>query len=188
MATVFLILVTPEIMDAIALATWFPRIKAIPVIGSIFANGWGPFNGGINKLWVGQSLYASAVVTLIVRARLSGLDESLEEAAADLGAPPARAFRQITLPLIASAMVAGALLSFALCLDNAVISTLISEAGSTTFPVALLGATRSTIKPFWGVGAVLLFVVTLSALWFLAVILRRGGDSASKIAATFTGS
>ena len=188
MATVFLILVTPEIMDAIALATWFPRIKAIPVIGIIFTSGWGPFNGGINKLWVGQSLYASAVVTLIVRARLSGLDEALEEAAADLGAPPARAFRQITLPLIASAMVAGALLSFALCLDNAVISTLISEAGSTTFPVALLGATRSTIKPFWGVGAVLLFVVTLSALWFLAVILRRGGDSASKIAATFTGS
>lgn len=188
MATVFLILVTPEIMDAIALATWFPRIKAIPVIGIIFSSGWGPFNGGINKLWVGQSLYSSAVVTLIVRARLSGLDEALEEAAADLGAPPGRAFRQITLPLIASAMVAGALLSFALCLDNAVISTLISEAGSTTFPVALLGATRSTIKPFWGVGAVLLFIVTLGALWFLAVILRRGGDSASKIAATFTGS
>jgi ABC-type spermidine/putrescine transport system permease subunit II len=188
MATVFLILVTPEIMDAIALVTWFPRMNEVPIVGTIFSNGWGPFNGGINKLWVGQSLYASAVVTLIVRARLSGLDEALEEAAGDLGAPPARAFRQITLPLIASAMVAGGLLSFALCLDNAVISTLLSEAGSTTFPVALLGATRSTIKPFWGVGAVLLFVVTLGALWFLAVILRRGGDSASKIAATFTGS
>jgi len=188
MATVFLILVTPEIMDAIALVTWFPRINEVPIVGTIFTTGWGPFNGGINKLWVGQSLYASAVVTLIVRARLSGLDEALEEAAGDLGAPPARAFRQITLPLIASAMVAGGLLSFALCLDNAVISTLLSEAGSTTFPVALLGATRSTIKPFWGVGAVLLFVVTLGSLWFLAVILRRGGDSASKIAATFTGS
>ena len=187
MATVFLILVTPEIMDAVALATWFPRIKEVPLVGTIFTSGWGPFNGGINKLWVGQSLYASAVVTLIVRARLAGIDESLEEAAGDLGAPPGRAFRQITLPLIASAMVAGGLLSFALCLDNAVISTLISEAGSTTFPVALLGATRSTIKPFWGVGASLLFIVTLSALWFLAVILRRGGDSASKIAATFTG-
>lgn len=188
MATVFLILVTPEIMDAIALVTWFPRIKDVPLVGTIFSSGWGPFNGGINKLWVGQSLYASAVVTLIVRARLAGLDESLEEAAGDLGAPPARAFRQITLPLIASAMVAGGLLSFALCLDNAVISTLLSEAGSTTFPVALLGATRSTIKPFWGVGAVLLFTVTLGSLWFLAVLLRRGGDSASKIAATFTGS
>ena len=187
MVLVFLILVTPEIMDAIALATWFPRIQDVPVVGYVFREGWGPFNGGINKLWVGQSLYASAVVTLIVRARLAGLDESLEQAAADLGAPPGRAFRQITLPLIASAMIAGGLLSFALCLDNAVISTLISEAGSTTFPVALLGATRSTIKPFWGVGAISLFVVTMASLWFLVVLLRRGGASAGNIAATLTG-
>jgi ABC-type spermidine/putrescine transport system permease subunit II len=141
----------------------------------------------MNKLWVGQSLYASAVVTLIVRARLAGLDESLEEAAADLGATPARAFRQITLPLISSALVAGGLLSFALCLDNAVISTLVSEAGSTTFPVALIGATRSTIKPFWGVGAVLLFTVTLGALWFVTVVLKRSGSSSSEIAATLAG-
>ena len=187
MATVFLILVTPEIMDAIALATWFPRIADFPIIGYPFKNGWGPFNGGMNKLWVGQSLYASAVVTLIVRARLAGLDESLEEAAADLGATPARAFRQITLPLISSALVAGGLLSFALCLDNAVISTLVSEAGSTTFPVALIGATRSTIKPFWGVGAVLLFTVTLGALWFVTVVLKRSGSSSSEIAATLAG-
>jgi ABC-type spermidine/putrescine transport system permease subunit II len=187
MVLVFLILVTPEIMDAIALATWFPRIRDVPIFGYIFTEGWGPFSGGMNKLWVGQSLYASAVVTLIVRARLAGLDESLEQAAADLGAPPGRAFRQITLPLIASAMIAGGLLSFALCLDNAVISTLISEAGSTTFPVALLGATRSTIKPFWGVGAISLFVVTMASLWFLVVLLRRGGASAGNIAATLTG-
>ncbi len=188
MAVLFLILVTPEIMDAVALATWFPRISDMPVIGYPFTHGWGPFNGGINKLWVGQSLYASAVVTLIVRARLDGLDEALEEAAADLGAPPARAFRQITLPLIASALIAGGLLSFTLCLDNAVISTLISEAGSTTFPVALLGATRSTIKPFWGVGAMILFCVTMGSLWFVAVVLRRSGSSSSDIAATLTGS
>ena len=188
MATVFLILVTPEIMDAIALATWFPRVADIPILGYPFKEGWGPFSGGMNKLWVGQSLYASAVVTLIVRARLAGLDESLEEAAADLGAPPARAFRQITLPLISSALIAGGLLSFTLCLDNAVISTLIGEAGSTTFPVALLGATRGSIKPFWGVGAVILFCVTLGALWFVTVVLRRSGSTSSEIAATFAGS
>ena len=187
MATVFLILVTPEVMDAIALVTWFQRLQDVPVLGYVFKNGIGPFNGGMHKLWVGQSLYASAVVTLIVRARLSGLDESLEEAAADLGATPARAFRQITLPLISSALVAGGLLSFTLCLDNAVISTLVSEAGSTTFPVALLGATKSTIKPFWGVGAVMLFMITMAALAFVAVVLRRSGESSSDIAATLAG-
>ena len=188
MATGFLILVTPEVMDAIALVTWFQRLNDVPIIGYVFTNGIGPFSGGIHKLWVGQSLYASAVVTLIVRARLAGLDESLEEAAADLGATPARAFRQITLPLISSALIAGALLSFTLCLDNAVISTLVSEAGSTTFPVALLGATKSTIKPFWGVGAVMLFAITMAALAFVAVVLRRSGESSSDIAATFAGS
>lgn len=187
MVTIVLILVTPEIMDAIALVTWFQRIADVPVLGYVFKHGIGPFNGGINKLWVGQSLYASAVVTLIVRARLAGLDESLEEAAADLGATPSRAFRQITLPLISSALIAGALLSFTLCLDNAVISTLVSEAGSTTFPVALLGATKSTIKPFWGVGAVMLFAITMGALAFVAVVLRRSGESSSDIAATLAG-
>ena len=105
MAVVFLILVTPEIMDAIALSGWMQKL------GGPFTNDVGPVGYGLVRLWVGQSLYASAVVTLIVRARLSGLDESLEEAAADLGAPPRRAFRQITLPLIASALVAGARVS-----------------------------------------------------------------------------
>ncbi len=182
MAVVFLILVTPEIMDAIALAGWMEKV------GGPFKHNVGPLNFGIIRLWVGQSLYSSAVVTLIVRARLSGLDEALEEAAGDLGAPPARAFRQITLPLITSALVASALLSFTLCLDNTIISALISGGGSSTFPVALLGATRSTIKPFWGVGAVVLFMVTMSALGFVAIVLKRSGDSSSQIAATLTGS
>jgi spermidine/putrescine transport system permease protein len=177
---VFLVLVTPEIMDAIALAGWMQRL------GGPFTNDWGPVPFGMLRLWVGQSLYASAVVTLIVRARLAGIDESLEEAAADLGAPPRTAFRQITLPLIAPALVAGGLLSFTLCLDNTIISSLISGA-SSTFPVALISATKSEIAPFWGAGAVVLFVVTMASLAFLAVTLRRSGDSSSNIAATLGG-
>lgn len=180
MGLLFLILVTPEIMDAIALAGWMQRLG-------------GPFNSdtlgvpfGMLRLWIGQSLYASAVVTLIVRARLAGVDESLEEAAADLGAPPARAFRQITLPLISPALIAGGLLSFTLCLDNTIISSLISGA-SSTFPVALISATKSEIKPFWGVGSVVLFVMTMLLLAFVAKVLKKSGDSSSQIAATLGG-
>jgi spermidine/putrescine transport system permease protein len=180
MALVFLILVTPEIMDAISLAGWMQRIRGP------FTNDIGPIPFEMLRLWVGQSLYASAVVTLIVRARLAGIDESLEEAAADLGAPPARAFRQITLPLISSALIAGGLLSFTLCLDNTIISSLISGA-SSTFPVALISATKSEIAPFWAVGAVVLFIVTMAALAFLATTLRKSGDSSSQIAATLAG-
>ena len=181
MALLFLILVTPEIMDPIALSGWMQRL------GGPFTKDWGPLPFGMLRLWVGQSLYASAVVTLIVRARLAGLDESLEEAAGDLGATPARAFRQITMPLISSALIAGALLSFTLCLDNTIISSLVSGA-SSTFPVALVSATKSEIAPFWGVGAVVLFVLTMALLAFVANVLRKSGDSSSQIAATLTGS
>lgn len=180
MAIVFLILVTPEIMDAIALAGWMQRV------GGPFNSDFGPVPYGMMRLWVGQSLYASAVVTLIVRARLAGLDVALEEAAGDLGAPPGRAFRQITLPLISSALIAGGLLSFTLCLDNTIISNLISGA-SSTFPVALISATKSEIAPFWGVGAVVLFVMTMGLLAFLASVLKKSGDSSSQIAATLGG-
>jgi len=189
MAMIFLILVTPEIMEAIALSTWFPWLGDNgSLLGDQFNRGnSGPFVFGIHRLWVGQSLYSSAVVTLIVRARLAGLDESLEEAAGDLGAPPARAFRQITLPLISSALIAGALLSFTLCIDNTVVSALIADSGSSTFPVALLSAVKSTIKPFWGVGAVVLFMITMSALAFVASVLKKSGDSSSQIASMMAG-
>ena len=104
------------------------------------------------RLFVGHSLFSSAVVTLIVRARLQGLDESLEEAAADLGATPARAFRQITLPLMFPALLAGALLAFTFSLDNTIVSTFVSTAGSTTLPVYVFSSVRSVIKPDIGGG------------------------------------
>ena len=181
MFVLFLILVTPEIMDAIALLGWFVRV------GGPFNHPVGPINNGILRLWVGQSLYTSALVTLIVRARLAGLDESLEEAAADLGAPPARAFRQITLPIISSALIAGGLLSFTLCLDNTIIANSVSTAGSSTFPVYVIGTAKSTTKPFVGAAAVVLFGVTVMALGFVYSVLRKSGDSSSQIASTLAG-
>ncbi|MGZ4679196.1 MAG: ABC transporter permease [Ilumatobacteraceae bacterium] len=181
MFVLFLILVTPEIMDAIALLGWFVRV------GGPFNHKVVLVNPGILRLWVGQSLYTSAVVTLIVRARLAGLDESLEEAAADLGAPPARAFRQITLPLISAALIAGGLLSFTLCLDNTIIANSVSTAGSSTFPVYVIGTAKSTTRPFVGAAAVVLFGVTVMALGFVYSVLRKSGDSSSQIASTLAG-
>lgn len=190
MFVLFLILVTPEIMDAIALLGWFVKVGDWKVFGYHylpFNNEVGPINNGILRLWVGQSLYTSAVVTLIVRARLAGLDESLEEAAADLGAPPGRAFRQITLPLISAALVAGGLLSFTLCLDNTIIANSVSTAGSSTFPVYVIGTAKSTTKPFVGAAAVVLFGITVMALGFVYSVLRKSGDSSSQIASTLAG-
>ena len=177
MALLFLVLVTPEIMVAIALLGWLVRL------GDTFSL----LDNGYVRLWIGQSLYSSAVVTLIVRARLAGLDASLEEAADDLGATPGRAFRQITLPLAAPALAAGALLSFALCLDNTIVSSFVSTAGTSTYPPYVLGSIRTTLKPSAGAGAMVLFAITLASLTYLFVVLRRSGESSASIATAIAG-
>lgn len=176
MGLLFLILVTPEIIDGVALLGWFLKILQGPFINGIFG-----IRGGMISLWVSHSLFSSAVVTLIVRARLQGLDESLEEAAADLGATPARVFRQITLPLMAPALVAGAMLSLSFSLDNTIISSFIAG-DSSTFPVFLLGTVKSTPKPNVGAGAVVLFLTTLMAATATVIVLKRSGQSSAEIA------
>jgi ABC-type spermidine/putrescine transport system permease subunit II len=171
---IFLILVTPEIVDAIGLQIWFVNLGGI-------------FRRGLFPLWFGQSIFSSAVVTLIVRARMAGLDESLEEAAADLYAPPARAFRQITLPLVFPALLAGGLLAFTFSLDNVIVSQFVSVAGTTTFPVYVFSSVRQVIRPDIGAASTIMLGLTLLALALVVVVLKRSGDSSSEIAATITG-
>lgn len=205
LAMLFLILVTPEIVDAIAYLIWFVRLgwifsgswKVNPLgwLGDIFdavggSHSWvdfANFNGGFVRLIVGHSIFSSAVVTLIVRARLSGLDESLEEAAADLGAPPHRAFRQITLPLMMPAVLAGALLSFTFSLDNTIVSSFVSVAGTTTFPVYIFSARHSVLKPEVFAVSTIMLGVTMFSLAVVALVMRRAGDSAEQVATTLAG-
>jgi spermidine/putrescine transport system permease protein len=181
LAIVFLVLVTPEIVDAIGYLIWFVRL------GGPFASPVGPFSNGFIRMWVSHSVFSSAVVALIVRARLAGLDESLEEAAGDLGAPPARAFRQITLPLMAPALLAGGLLSFTFSLDNTIVSTFVGTAGSSTFPMYLFSKVRSVLHPDVAAASTVLLGVTLLALGLVAFVLRRSGDTSTEVAATLTG-
>jgi ABC-type spermidine/putrescine transport system permease subunit II len=180
---VFLILVTPEIVDAIALLIWYVRIGGpfgpdltIPAVSY-----------GMIRLWVGHSLFATAVVTLIVRARLEGLEESLEEAAADLYAPPARRFRQITLPLMLPAVLAGALLAFSFSLDDTIISSFVSAAGASPWPVVVFSSLRSVLRPEIASVSTLLLLLTLVAIGCVALVLRRGGQSGEEVAKTMTG-
>ena len=174
MLLVLLILTTPEIVDAIGLRLWYTRLG-------------GPFDSWFTPIWVGQSIFSSAVVTLIVRARMSGVDEALEQAAQDLYASPRRAFLQITLPLVAPAILAGGLLAFTLSLDNVVVTQFVSSPGTTTFPVYVFGTIRTVVKPDIAAMSTVLLGITLVALAIVALVLRRAGDSSTEIAATFTG-
>ena len=174
MAIVLLVLTTPEIVDATGMQLQFIQLG-------------GPFRDGLIPLWIGQSIFSTAVVTLIVRARMAGMDDSLEQAAADLFATPLTAFRQITLPLIAPAILAGGLLAFTFALDNVIISDFVKAPGTNTFPTYVFGLARTVRKPEVASMATVLIGITLFTMLIAALILRRSGDDSSKIAATLTG-
>ncbi|MFZ4810825.1 MAG: ABC transporter permease subunit [Ilumatobacteraceae bacterium] len=174
MAILLLVLTTPEIVDATGMQLEFVAL------GGIFQQGFFP-------LWIGQSIFSAAVVTLIVRARMAGMDESLEQAAADLFATPVNAFRQITLPLISPAIFAGGLLAFTFALDNVIISDFVKAPGTNTFPTYVFGLARTVRRPEIAAMATVLIGVTLVSLLVAALVLRRSGDDTTKIAATLTG-
>ena len=101
---------------------------------------------GVVTIVVAQVMFSIPFVAITVRARLVGFDNSLEEAAQDLGASPFTTFMLVTLPIIFPGVLAAALLAFALCLDDYVITSFVS--GNTlTFPLWVYGATRLGVPP-----------------------------------------
>lgn len=132
---------------------------------------------GLMTLVIAHATFATGFVAVVVGARLKGLDRSLEEAAADLGAAPWRVFASVTLPLIAPSLAAGFLLAFTLSLDDLVIASFVSGPGATTLPMRLYSQVRLGVNPEINAASTLLIgmvsVVVLSASWLTA---RRGGD------------
>jgi len=173
-ALVLLILVTPEIVDGAGQLSWFVKLE-------------GPFREGLTPIVLVHTVFSSAVVTLIVRARVAGLDARLEEAAADLFATPIRGFFQITLPLVMPAVLSGGMLAFTLSLDNVVATSFVSPAGTTTFPNYVFGLSGGVIRPEVAAMSTVFIVGTLIAIVAVAMVLRRGGQSGTEIATTFTG-
>jgi ABC-type spermidine/putrescine transport system permease subunit II len=171
-----LALVTPEIMLAISELPWFVTL------GVDHGLSW--FSNGIVRLVVAHSLFSTAVVAFIVRARMSGLDQSLEEAAADLYATPLRRFRQITLPLMMPAVIAGAMMSFTLSLDDVILSSFVSVQGQTPWPVYIFSAVRSGLRPNVAAMSTMMLLLTLVVIGLAALVLRRGGG---KVVQTMTG-
>jgi ABC-type spermidine/putrescine transport system permease subunit II len=174
-----LVLVTPEIVTAVSLLPWFVALDKDA--------GFLLFGNGLVRLVIAHTLFATAVVTLVVRARLQGLDERLENAAADLYAPPLRRFTQITLPLMLPAVLAGALLSFTLSLDNTIVSSFVQVSGTTPWPVYILSSLRQSLRPEIASMSIAMLVLTMLAIGLVAYVLRRAGDSSTDIVRTMGG-
>jgi len=174
-----LVSVTPEIVDAVALLPW------LVFLGQDL--GLTMFNDGTVRLVVGHSLFSIAIVSYIVRARLVGLDARLEEASADLYAPPVRTFLRVTLPLAMPAVLAGFLLSFTLSLDNTVVSAFVQVSGTTPWPVYVLSSLRSGLRPEIAAVSTVMLLLTLVSLALVALVLKKAGDSTAEIARTMAG-
>ncbi len=131
-------LVMPEIITGISLLFLFISL------GNWI--GW-PAQRGATTIAIAHITFSMAYVAVVVRSRLGSLDQSLEEAAMDLGGRPLRVFFDITVPMIAPAMISGWLLSFTLSLDDVVISSFVSGPGSTTLPMLIFSKVRLGVTP-----------------------------------------
>jgi putrescine transport system permease protein len=108
--------------------------------------GW-PSGRGVLTIIIAHATFCTAYVTVVVQSRLGDLDLSLEEAAMDLGATPVRVFFDVTLPIIAPALVSGWLLAFTLSLDDLVIASFVSGPGSSTLPMVIYSKVRLGVAP-----------------------------------------
>jgi putrescine transport system permease protein len=113
-----------------------------------------------------------AYVAVVVQSRLVGFDESLEEAAMDLGARPAKVFFRITLPLIVPALVSGWLLAFTLSWDDLVISQFVAGPGSSTLPMVIFSKVRLGVSPDVNALATIMVLIVASGIVASSIWMR----------------
>jgi spermidine/putrescine transport system permease protein len=155
--TIFLDIAAPSVVVGASLLSLFITLNV---------------NLGLGTILIAHIAFNVAFVTVVVRARVLGLDRSLEKAAADLGAGPWTAFQKVTLPLIAPGIVAGGLLAFAMSIDDFIITQFV--AGQTvTFPLWVYGAVKVGIPPQVFVIGTLIFVAGVVLAAANALLQRR---------------
>ena len=151
---VYVPLVMPEVITGLSLLLLFVGLG---------------LDRGILTIVIAHATHGLGFVAVIVGARLRGLDPSLEEAAADLGAGPVRVFATVTLPLIAPSVAAGFFLAFTLSLDDLVIASFVSGPGATTLPMRLYSQVRLGVNPEINAASTLLVgavtAIVLTASW-----------------------
>lgn len=119
---------------------------------------------GLVSIILSHIAFCVGFVAIVVRSRLAGMDESLTEAARDLGATPWKAFRLITLPLIMPGVVAGALMAFTLSIDDFVITFFTAGVGSTTLPLQIYTMVKISVTPEVNAISTLLMMLTLALI------------------------
>tara|TARA_R110002049_G_scaffold94988_15_gene233505 strand:- start:3779 stop:4582 length:804 start_codon:yes stop_codon:yes gene_type:complete len=157
-------MVMPEVITGLSLLLLFVSLQQL--------TGW-PGQRGFSTITIAHTTFAMAYVAVIVQSRLSSMDESLEEAAMDLGGRPLRVVFDITLPLIAPAMVAGWLLAFTLSLDDLVIASFVSGPGSSTLPMYIFSKVKLGVSPDINALATLIILFVSAGVLIAWLVARR---------------
>jgi putrescine transport system permease protein len=152
-------LVMPEIITGLSMLLLFVALQQASDV--LFGES---FNRGVTTLTIAHITFSISYVTVIVRSRFASFDDSIEEAALDLGARPARVFWRVTLPLILPAIVSGWLLAFTLSWDDVVISQFVSGPGSSTLPMVIFSKVRLGVSPDVNALATLMVLVVAVAV------------------------
>ena len=157
-------LVMPEVITGLSLLLLFVFLEQLI--------GW-PQGRGFVTIVIAHITFSMAYVTVIVQSRLSTFDDSLEEAALDLGARPAKVFFRITLPLILPAILSGWLLAFTLSWDDLVISQFVAGPGSTTLPMVVFSKVRLGVSPDINALATIMVTIVGIGVVISAFYMRR---------------
>jgi putrescine transport system permease protein len=157
-------LVMPEVITGLSLLLLFVTMQQFL--------GW-PHGRGADTIAIAHITFSMAYVAIVIQSRLSGMDESLEEAAMDLGGRPFRVLLDITLPLIAPAMISGWLLAFTLSLDDLVIASFVSGPGATTLPMLIFSKVRLGVTPDINALATLIIAVVCIGVAASALMISR---------------
>jgi spermidine/putrescine transport system permease protein len=152
----YLPIIIPDVTMAVMLLIFF--FQAFGIINNLFGIS---LSTGLLTITLAHIAFSISFVAVVVRARLSQLDGSLEEAAADLYAGRWQAFRRVTLPLIAPGVAGGALLALTLSLDDVVVTQFVSGAGSTTLPVYVFGLVRRGVTPLINAVSTVMLVASM---------------------------
>jgi putrescine transport system permease protein len=157
-------LVMPEVITGLSLLLLFVTMEQLI--------GW-PRGRGMTTIVISHITFTMAFVTVVVQSRLAQMDDSLEEAAMDLGARPHKVFFLITLPIIFPALLSGWLLAFTLSLDDLVITSFVAGPGSSTLPMVIFSKVRLGVSPDINALATILVAVVSVGVLVSGILMRR---------------
>jgi len=157
-------LVMPEVITGLSLLVMFITLKQF--------FGW-PENRGFATITIAHITFSMAYVAVTIQARLTGMGQSLEEAAADLGAKPFKVLTAITMPRVTPALISGRLLAFTLSLDDLVIASFVSGPGANTLPILIFSRIRLGLRPDINALATIIILVVAVCIAIAALIMFR---------------